>query len=145
MADRVAIMADGRLLQVATPRELYDRPASRRVAAFVGHANLWPAEIVSATELRTGFGSLACAPHGLAAGSKVTVLVRPERIRPVATGGADTATNRFAGRILRDRFLGAVRRVDIALGDSVILLETAGRDPFDAIHIPPEQVQLLTD
>ncbi len=43
MADRIAVMEDGRILQIGTPRVLYERPANRRVAGFFGDMNLWPA------------------------------------------------------------------------------------------------------
>ena len=65
MADKVALMHQGHLIQIATPQELYDRPNSRRVAAFVGHANLWDGVVVDADTVRVPFGTLrcSCAPY----------------------------------------------------------------------------------
>ena len=71
ISDTVAVMHAGRILQVGSPRELYECPSSRFVATFLGDANLIPGEFV-----------------GRAAGTEV--LIRPER---VALGGP------FSGRI----------------------------------------------
>ena len=70
----------------------------------------------------------------------MTVLVRPER---VAVGSAPDGVNSFQGRIIRDRFLGAVRRYDLAVGEAIIRGETGHRGAIDSIHIRPEHVQLL--
>jgi ABC-type Fe3+/spermidine/putrescine transport system ATPase subunit len=86
IADRVAVMREGRLLQCAAPRELYARPASRAVAAFVGHANLWEAKVLDATTLSTPIGTLRTQAHGFTAGDVVAALVRRRwrglRLRP---------------------------------------------------------------
>jgi putative spermidine/putrescine transport system ATP-binding protein len=140
MADRVAVMEAGRLIQVATPLELYDRPATRNVAGFVGKANLWDAKVVAADAVETAFGVLRTKADGLAVGAEVTVLVRPEnvRIRESADG-----VNHFAGDVVRDRFLGAVRCFDLAVGSSIILGQTNNRSPISSISIEPEHVRIL--
>jgi len=140
MADRVAVMEAGRLVQVATPRELYDAPATRKVAAFVGKANLWDGRVESGDSVRVTFGLLRTLPHHYPAGESITVLVRPER---VAVGPAPDGGNSFSGRVVRDRFLGAVRRYDLAVADSIIFGETGRRGRIDSVHIEPEHVQLL--
>jgi len=140
MADRVAVMEAGRLVQIATPLELYDRPATRSVANFVGEANLWEGVVVSADSVELPFGRLQTGLHNYANGTRVTVLVRPENI---AVGHTAEDANRFTGRIVRDRFLGAVRRYDLAIENSVILGQTGTRGPIDAVSIRPEHVRLL--
>jgi putative spermidine/putrescine transport system ATP-binding protein len=141
MADRVAVMESGRIVQVAGPRELYDSPATRGVAAFVGHANLWDGIVVSPHEIRLPFGQLRTRPHEHAAGERLCILVRPEHVE---IGRGENATNTFAGRLTRDRFLGAVRRFDLTVEDCVILGETSHRGDIDAVHIRPEHIQLLS-
>jgi len=140
MADRVAVMEAGRLIQVATPLELYDKPATRNVAGFVGKANLWDATVVSEDAVESSFGLLRTEVHGLSVGTRVTVLVRPEnvRIHEHATG-----VNHFQGDVVRDRFLGAMRCFDLAVGSSVILGQTNDRRPISSISIEPEHVRLL--
>jgi putative spermidine/putrescine transport system ATP-binding protein len=140
MADRVAVMEAGRLLQVAPPRDLYDAPATRAVAAFVGHANIWDGRAAGPAEVATPLGVLATRPHGLPLGAPVAVLVRPERVVVDPSPGA---LNRFAGRLVRDRFLGAVRRFDLDVGGATIQGETAHRGEIAAVLIPPEDVRLL--
>ncbi len=140
MADRVAVMEAGSLVQVARPLELYDTPATRSVAHFVGQANLWDGVMESEDAVRVPFGLLKAAPQGFGPGSAVTVLVRPEN---VGIEDAADGENTFAGRLMRDRFLGAVRRYDIAVGDEVILGETGRRGPIEAVSIKPEHVRLM--
>lgn len=142
MADRVAMMRAGRIEQIGAPRDLYERPVTREVAAFVGHANLWPGTIAAPDAVDTPIGRLVTARHNRAAGSKVTVLVRPERVRP---GRAADHINEFAGTPARDRFLGALRRFDLAVPGGVIVGETAEADPIANVHIRPEYITILTD
>ncbi|NYZ13147.1 ABC transporter ATP-binding protein [Azospirillum sp. RWY-5-1] len=139
IADRVAVMRDGRLLQVATPRTLYDEPADAFVAGFVGHANLLDGVVRAPGLVETAIGTLACATGDHTAGSTVTVFFRPEAVRPDPEG----AVNRFEGRVVRDRFLGSLRRFDLAVAGGCILGETASRRDIAAVGIPPEGIRLL--
>jgi len=140
MADRVAVMEGGRILQLDTPRDLYDRPASRAVATFVGHANILPARVVSASSVETPIGVLSTAPHDMPVGAPVAVLVRPERVRP---GPSPDAVNTFAGTITRDRFLGSLRRFDFAVAGGTLLGETNAPGSIEVVHFPPAAVQIL--
>jgi putative spermidine/putrescine transport system ATP-binding protein len=140
MADRVAVVQAGRIMQLATPRDLYDRPATRAVATFVGHANVFAAHTNGPQSVETPIGILATAPHGVAIGAPVTVLVRPERVRP---GPAVDGANTFAGTITRDRFLGSLRRFDFAVAGGTLLGETSAPGAFDVVHVPASAVQIL--
>ena len=80
MADRVAVMRQGRIAQVAPPRDLYERPATAEVAAFVGQANLWAGTVADQTSIDTAIGRLVTEPHGFARGTRVTAMVRPEKV-----------------------------------------------------------------
>jgi len=84
MADRVAVMDAGRILQVAAPRDLYERPASRQVAQFFGDVNMWGG-VVSAGADTIDIPALPmrfALQRGMirAAGASVAVAVRPERV-----------------------------------------------------------------
>lgn len=142
MADTVTVMREGRLLQTATPKDIYREPANHAVAAFVGHANLLAGEALDATHVRTPLGNLGCRRHGFSAGAPVSILIRPEAIIP---GKRKDAVNILPGRISRDRFLGSLRRFDFACDAGVTLLcETD--DPHvvpDFIELPPEAVQII--
>src|SRR5690606_30740435 len=100
LADRIGVMNAGRLAQVAPPRELYEAPASRWVAEFVGDVNIFQAEVTARSGARlTLWSDAACAisaiaPQAIAEG-RVCVAVRPEKIRlaPHRAGEAAPAIN----------------------------------------------------
>jgi spermidine/putrescine transport system ATP-binding protein len=96
MSDRIAVMSSGRILQVGTPRDIYDRPSGRFVANFIGETNFLEGDIVSAADgaatvkLATGATISAGLPDGMAAAGRVTVVVRPEHAnlaKPEANAG----------------------------------------------------------
>jgi putative spermidine/putrescine transport system ATP-binding protein len=140
MADRVAVMQNGRIIQVAAPQELYARPANKAVAGFVGQANLWTGRVTGPSSVETPLGDLVTGLHGHATGETVAILVRPEKLR---THAAPDGVNTFNGRVTRDRFLGSFRRFDFQSGDVTILGETPDMGQIAAIHIPPTSVQVL--
>jgi putative spermidine/putrescine transport system ATP-binding protein len=142
MADRVAVMQNGRLVQVDRPRDIYARPANRDIADFIGQANLWSARVTGPTGVDAPFGALTTLPHGRATGDTVAVLVRPEGLR---LGRADDNVNSFAGTVTRDRFLGSFRRFDFETGGVTMLGETSDMGEITAIHIPPTSIQLLPE
>lgn len=87
VGDRIGVMREGRLLQIATPSELYNRPAELFVAEFTGASNLIAGRILRAdaarAQVRIGSGCdlLSRVPRVLAPGTEVTVAVRPENLR----------------------------------------------------------------
>ncbi|TAD86839.1 MAG: ABC transporter ATP-binding protein [Alphaproteobacteria bacterium] len=141
MADRVAVMRAGEVLQVATPRELYRTPVNREVAAFVGHANLFEGTVVDRTRVSTALGELACAPHGFAPRTTVCVLIRPEAI----TVCRHPVPDAVPVTVLRDRFLGSVRRLDVQLRSGPTLLAETTEPDLDPqfIVLPPAAVQVI--
>ncbi len=84
LGDRVAVLADGRVVQVGEPAEIYQRPATRWLAGFVGDANFIAAD-AAGDAARTLIGTVPLSsPVG--GGSAVEVLVRPEEISIVPVG-----------------------------------------------------------
>ncbi|MEZ5913699.1 MAG: ABC transporter ATP-binding protein [Paracoccaceae bacterium] len=80
ISDRIGVMFDGKLAQVASPRELYQRPATRRVAEFIGGINFLPARANGAGQLEIrGFGTLPVPEGARINGGDVTLGLRPER------------------------------------------------------------------
>ena len=142
MADRVAVMQNGRIVQVGEPREIYAHPVNREVADFVGHANLWRARVAGPTSIETPVGVLTTTPHGRKTGEEVSVLVRPERLR---LGAAIDDVNTLSGVVTPDRFLGSFRRFDFKYRDVTLLGETNEMGTISTIHIPPAAVQLLPE
>jgi len=82
LADRVAVMRAGRIEQVAGPNDIYEQPATRFVAGFVGDTNFIDGVVVKDTgaSLATAFGSIALSPCLLPDGARATLSVRPEDI-----------------------------------------------------------------
>ena len=85
LADRVAVMWGGRILQVGTPQEVYRRPDTREVAAFVGEADFLPGRLEGKT-VACELGTLDVGNHE-GASPDVDVMVRPESLRLSAEGG----------------------------------------------------------
>jgi putative spermidine/putrescine transport system ATP-binding protein len=141
MADRVAVLQGGRLLQFATPREVYEQPANRSVAAFVGHSTLLPATVAKPGQIDLGFAQLYADTGTRAPGSAVWALLRPEHLVPDPPTGT---INRITGRCSAQRYLGAIVRYDFQVdGSPQPWLGEARHAPLHAIAIAPEQVRLL--
>ncbi len=79
MSDRVAILDEGRLLQVGSPEEVYERPANRFVADFIGRANLLEATVKSSRQICLANGSMVGCATDHPVGTKVALSLRPER------------------------------------------------------------------
>jgi spermidine/putrescine transport system ATP-binding protein len=79
MSDRIAVMSAGKILQVGSPREIYNRPVNRFVADFIGDTNFLTG-VAEAGAVRLGSGDLVAAPVDGKSG-EVTLTVRPEQVR----------------------------------------------------------------
>ncbi|MHB1205068.1 MAG: ABC transporter ATP-binding protein [Rhodospirillaceae bacterium] len=99
MASRVAVMDAGRLLQVGSPRDLYDRPLSRAVAGFFGHVNLWEGTVSAADEVQCPAVRCKVATALPPAGAAVSLGVRPEQIMLLPAGAPPSDLNAVAGTI----------------------------------------------
>ena len=143
LADRIVLLNEGRSVQSGSPHEIYDRPADAFVAGFVGRANLLDARVIDAQTIDTPIGRLITPPHGRAAGSALRVLVRPERIEVASAVTGATGENVFAAKVLRDRFFGATRQLEIAAGNGRLEIETAMRDDVTQLRVPREAIQFL--
>ena len=95
MSDRIAVMHAGKVEQLGTPEELYERPTTRFVAGFIGSTNLLHGRIEADGRVRLLSGEVARVAHdGMAPGSEVEISVRPEAISivPGSAQGAIKAT-----------------------------------------------------
>jgi putative spermidine/putrescine transport system ATP-binding protein len=142
LADRIAVLRDGRLVQVATPQEIYDRPADGFVAGFVGRANLIDGDVVAADVVDTLLGRLVVPAQPRPPGARVRLLLRPERVVPCAGPGGE---NVFAAAVVHDRFFGANREVEFLVGGGSLKIETTARGPIAHVHVPREAVQFLSN
>jgi len=90
MSDRIAVMDAGRILQIGTPRQIYNHPTERFVADFIGSTNFLAAEVLSAegrrARLKLSAGEDVCVelPDGMVPSGRVTAVVRPEYSQLIA-------------------------------------------------------------
>ena len=141
MADRVAVLDGGRLLQFDTPQRLYEAPVDSRVARFVGHSTLLPATVRAPGEIDVGFAVLHADTGSRAAGAAVVAMLRPERL--IADPPTDQP-NRMVGQTTFSRYLGSVVRYDFTPhGASQALLGEAHAAPAAAVAVAPEHIRLL--
>lgn len=122
MSDRIVLMRQGRIAQLGTPRALYDRPASRYVADFVGDTNLLAGTVVeSAGEMaaiKVGDATLRGTTEApLAAGTAAWLTVRPEAIRLADGGSIRPGENVLAGVVADTVYAGAALRLHVTLAD----------------------------
>ena len=140
LADRIVVLRDGALLQAAPPAALYDHPADAFVAQFVGRANLLDATATGPESVDTSIGTLVTQPHGARPGAALRLLVRPERIVVDPPAGTENA---FAAKVLRDRFFGASRQIEVAVGGGRLEVETMTRASVERVRLPREAIQFL--
>jgi spermidine/putrescine ABC transporter ATP-binding subunit len=159
MATRIGLLHQGRLAQVGTPAEIYERPASRYVAAFMGAANILPGTVRTAAPDAIldldGIGpAQAAGPAPAAAGSPLHVALRPERLR-IAPGAAD-GMNTALGTVMDSAYRGGTMDHHVRLqGGAMLLVSQPLADgvgagllaPGSAVAVswPPEACVLLPE
>jgi putative spermidine/putrescine transport system ATP-binding protein len=135
MSDRIAVFNRGRIEQIGTPEELYDRPATRFVASFIGDTNFLSGRVVSSSEgvcaIETAAGRVQASLRlPVAVGAPVTVAVRPER---VVLASPREGRNGIAGTISDIIFLGTARKYVVRLADGTecVVLRQVSDPAFD--------------
>jgi putative spermidine/putrescine transport system ATP-binding protein len=150
MSDRIAVMNAGRIEQLGTPAEIYERPASRFVAEFIGRMNLFMGRR-DGGRVQLAHGPALDLPGG--DDGAVHILVRPERVRVTAAPPPDGWVA-LQGRVRQVLYLGATREIHVALDHGGSALAEASNDgaplalaPGDAVWVtaPPEACQVLPD
>ncbi len=131
MADRIAILDKGEVMQVATPAEIYEAPASRFVAGFVGTVNLLEGRVVSreGATLRIKGASGAeilveNAPDSVSSG-EVAFAIRPEKIKVSPRQPAEGTPNVMAGEIFDLAYLGDMTVYHVRLADGQVVKASA--------------------
>ena len=131
MADRIAIMDKGQVMQVATPAEVYEAPISRFVADFVGNVNMLEGTVAS----RTGAGIVIKGASGAEItvenagdaeqGAEVAFAIRPEKIKVSSKRTADTTANAMEGEVWDLAYLGDMTVYHIKLDDGQVVKASA--------------------
>lgn len=119
MADRIAIVMDGKLMQVGSPEEIFEKPIDSRVASFVGFENLMRGKILSADHglLRIKTDSTVIEASGdIEVGVQVYAFLRPENIVLSKTCTESSIRNSLQGKVTDIQVLGALVRVKVDCG-----------------------------
>src|SRR3984957_12498878 len=150
MSDRLAVMNAGRIVQIGTPRVVYEEPADTYVADFLGAANLMEISVESAGVLRLGDFALASERCEAGLAGAAHAVIRPERARIEAHGSA--GDNRVPARVERVVFLGSATQVMLRLAPGVplqALVQNDGAHPDLAqgtpvhAYLPPDALRVL--
>jgi iron(III) transport system ATP-binding protein len=132
VADRIAVLKDGKLMQTGTPGELYHSPVDSFVAGFIGQTNLLPGKIVSrdgsTVKVDTAVGAITAT--GTMPGDQAVVSIRPEQMRVVRDGSTPTLSNRLTGKVIETTFLGEASEHVLAVGGQKI--RVIATPPFNA-------------
>ena len=139
MSNRIAVMRAGRIEQLGTPEELYERPTTAFVAGFLGVSNLLDGEVAgqdgSLVTIRLGDGTVLRAPaNGASPSGKVRVGVRPEKLRvdSDSEAAATDGLNALSGTVLDASYIGVSTQYLVQTNDGHRLtvyaqnLDTAG-------------------
>jgi putrescine transport system ATP-binding protein len=129
MASRIAVMSQGRVLQVGTPKEIYEHPNCRFVADFIGNVNLWEGTLdvdaADRCEVKTPHGVVSVG-HGVSGslGMTCAVAIRPEKITLSKTRPA-RQSNLFGGTVKEIAYFGSYNTfvVEMAGGDTMKILQ----------------------
>ncbi len=153
MSDRLAVMNAGKIVQIGTPRQVYEEPADTYVADFLGAANLMEIEVISAgspAAIRLGDWALSAQRCEATAIGAAHAVIRPERIRIEPHGSP--GDNRVPAMVERVVFLGASMQVMLRLAPGVLVQALVQNDgerpdltqgtPVHA-HLPTEALRVL--
>jgi ABC-type Fe3+/spermidine/putrescine transport system ATPase subunit len=144
LADLVAVMQSGRIEQMASPVALYDRPATRFVAGFVGAANILAGRCEAPGSLRIGDGAMAMPSGDRPAGAPATIAVRPEAVQLLAPSALATLGT-WTGTIGFVTNLGGRIHYEVRLRDGTTLTAEETRRIGDRPRHPGDIVGVRLD
>ena len=125
VAHRIAVMDRGRVVQAATPAEIYERPRSRWVAEFVGDVNLLEGIVLQADGGEAVIGDKRGRRHRVAAdvtrGAQVSIALRPEKLRIQAGPAPPDAPNVMRGQVCDIGYLGSISMYKVRLDDGAVV------------------------
>jgi iron(III) transport system ATP-binding protein len=121
LADRVAVMSKGKVLQCAPPRQLYEAPSSREVCEFLGSTNLLDGVVSNGGQVETELGKITCAIPDPKM-KNVSVAIRPEEMLLSATSTG--SENEFAAEVVSSTFLGELTVCDLLVNGKKLRFKT---------------------
>jgi iron(III) transport system ATP-binding protein len=141
ISDRVAVLQHGRVAQIGSAEELFERPRTRFVAEFIGRTNLLDAVAVGADRVSFGQVRLQVAARDLSPGARVVISIRPHQIELGPEASAVASDNVVAGDVVRASFLGDSVDYQVKLTEGDVVLRVTTPTPPRAR--PGERVRLL--
>ncbi len=156
MSDRLAVMHEGRVDQVGTPREVYEDPSTLFVADFLGVANVMEVQAMGASSgacsVRVGEFELRAGCGDISFRGEASVVIRPERLE-VMPHGNNGRDNCLPGMIDRTVFVGSNLQVMVRLATGAVLQASIPNDGVDLasheqgrpvlVHVPAEALRVL--
>jgi spermidine/putrescine transport system ATP-binding protein len=131
MADRIAVMSEGNVLQIGKPDDIYERPANRFVADFIGETNFIEGTFFGKTgntgQVKLADGRVLEAPlnnHTIPIGQSATLAIRPERIM-LTSNTAPAGSTQLKGKIAEVQYIGTDMRYHVDAGGNVSLVVRA--------------------
>ncbi|MDR6375779.1 ABC transporter ATP-binding protein [Paraburkholderia caledonica] len=145
MSDRVAVLKNGKLVQIDTPERLYDRPCDAFVASFIGEATLLNVRRAGDDAVRLGDAVLRTA-HPLPRGERLLLAVQTEKL-VIDAGPAEAAANRLSCRVTEVLYQGESLRVFATLADgtSISLRQPGNHNARSRIPSPGEHMTVVLD
>ena len=162
ISDRIAVMNEGIIMQIGTPREIYNRPTSEFVAHFIGKTNLLNGELAAdaaagaLAKVMTKLGPLQCTfPAAVSATGNLAVVIRPENVVIARQGsgeaGGISAVNRIEGHVRNEIYLGEIMEYIVVTdnGTEIVVRVPPDRDVAKddkvVMHFPPASTVALIE
>jgi iron(III) transport system ATP-binding protein len=146
LADRIAVMSAGKILQIGAPKELYHFPLNLKVGEFLGSMNEFEGAIESDGSIKTTLGAVLCpVPNGTV--KEVIVAIRPEDVS--LSRHPSGLSNEFPARLISQLFLGDVTLYHLSAKGKNLRGKTAGTDqqwePGSSIYVrlPAEKLKIF--
>jgi iron(III) transport system ATP-binding protein len=144
LADRLAVMDRGKVMQLGMPAEVYERPANRFVAGFLGESNFLSGTVLGDGRVETAVGTLAVSAGGFASGDRVLCSIRPQALALNQPGGV----NRITATVREVQFLGDVVQLRLTAGGADLTAvalphQTAGLRPGASVNVTIEPAQVV--
>jgi iron(III) transport system ATP-binding protein len=123
LGDKVCVMHDGEIIQMAPPREVYAKPANLFVAQFVGEMNFIRAKVSGTGQVECSLGTIAVSvPQGVSQGASVTLAIRPEHVKLDSSNGVPT----LSGRVASKNYLGDAVLLEIEINGVTLMAKLTG-------------------
>lgn len=164
MSDRIAVMSQGKVLQVGTPTEIYERPLHTFVADFIGETNFVEGQVLETSdgyatvETSDGLRLRGVAPRAVTAGKPATLSIRPEKIRLMASCDEQIASSALPVRVELVSYIGSDTRITVRLNEqrTLDIWEQNSRSTLDRnaywqpgepafLVVPPDNALVLVE